>query len=136
MGVPMITLLHDLDKNVNNSKSADVDFTAKSPNNNKQHEMRSIATQKLASRVGASLLKAVGLDDLIFPNMEQYEDAIVRCAVDREWYCDLCQRLTSVKESSPLFDTELWVKHLEAALYKMIELGLDGDCVHDIVVAR
>ena len=48
--------------------------------------MRSIATEKLASRVGASLLEAVDLGELVYPGMAQYEDAMVRCVreyVDR-----------------------------------------------------
>eukprot|EP00571_Detonula_confervacea_P010490 CAMPEP_0172304254 /NCGR_PEP_ID=MMETSP1058-20130122/5679_1 /TAXON_ID=83371 /ORGANISM="Detonula confervacea, Strain CCMP 353" /LENGTH=187 /DNA_ID=CAMNT_0013015399 /DNA_START=523 /DNA_END=1086 /DNA_ORIENTATION=+ len=55
------------------------------------------------ARVGASLLVVVGLDDLILhPDMAQYEDAMVSCALDNEWFnITICQRLISLKDASP-----------------------------------
>ena len=67
------------------------------------------------------------LGELVYPGMAQYEDAVVRCALDGDWFSSLCQRLRSSKESSPLFDTERWVRNLEAALYTMAALeGMTG----------
>jgi hypothetical protein len=103
-------------------RNSDIDSTSPS---DLQRDLRSIATNKLASRVGASLLKAVGLDDLVFSDMIQYEDAMVRCALDKEWFNAVRRRLLSSKDSSPLFDTERWVQNLEAALNKLLELNLD-----------
>ena len=117
----MITLLCNLEQSHGNNESADADPSG--PGN----EVRSIATEKLASRVGASLLEAVDLGELVYPGMAQYEDAMVRCALDGDWFSSLCQRLRSSKESSPLFDTERWVRNLEAALYTMAALeGMTG----------
>ena len=124
----MITLLCNLEQSHGNNESADADPSG--PGN----EVRSIATEKLASRVGASLLEAVDLGELVYPGMAQYEDAMVRCALDGDWFSSLCQRLRSSKESSPLFDTERWVRNLEAALYKMAALGDDGCSFPDISV--
>ena len=76
-------------------------------------------------RVGASLLRAVGLDDLVYENMTQYESAMARCALDRELLSMVRQRLLSSKDSSPLFDTGRWVGNLEAAFSKMVELDAD-----------
>ena len=142
MGVPMISLLHNFDNNydgnvdVGDSKldldSADIDSDV---NREFEYEFRSIATDKLASRVGASLLKAVGLDDLVCPSMYEYEDVMVRCALDNEWFNDIRQRLLNTKDSSPLFDTERWVRNLEAAFCKMVELDSDSDDLPDILVS-
>jgi len=139
MGVPMISLLRKLEQNDHvaadsklNLESADVNSDFNDLNFGR--EMRSIATDKLASRVGASLLEAVGLDDLIYPDMAQYEDAMVRCALDKEWFNTVCQRLISLKDASPLFDTERWVHNLEAAFRKMVDLDLDGGNHPDIFV--
>jgi len=86
------------------------------------------------ARVGASLLVVVGLDDLILhPDMAQYEDAMVRCALDKEWFNTVCQRLISLKDASPLFDTERWVHNLEAEFRKMTDPDLDGGNRPDIV---
>lgn len=82
---------------------------------------RSIVTEKLASRVGASLLGAVGLRDLVYPDMSQYEDAMVRCVLDSNWYNSVLERLRSLKELSPLFDTSRWVQNLEASYQLMVD---------------
>ena len=140
MGVPMISLLRKLEQHGDDAadsrldlESADIDDS--DVNLDSGHEIRSIATEKLASRVGASLLEAIGLDDLIYPDMAKYEDAMVRCALDKEWFEKIRQRLVSFKDSSPLFDTDRWVQNLEAAFRKMVELDLDGGNLPDIVVS-
>mmetsp|Transcript_19591 Transcript_19591/g.46993 ORF Transcript_19591/g.46993 Transcript_19591/m.46993 type:complete len:142 (+) Transcript_19591:2152-2577(+) len=98
-------------------------------------ETRSIATNKLASRVGASLLRAVGLDDLVYADMTRYEDAMVRCALDEEWFGAIVERLVSNRDTSPLFDTKRWVSNLEAAFGKMVELDSTGSNYYpDILV--
>ena len=99
-----------------------------------RQDIRSIATNKLASRVGASLLYAVGLDELVQSDMVQYEDIMVRCALDNEWFDTLRQRLLSVKDSCPLFDEIRWIQNLEAAFASMVEQNFDGDNRPDIVV--
>ena len=50
---------------------------------------------------------------------------MVRCALDGDWLSSLSQRLRSSNESSPLFDTEQWVRNLEAVL-AMAALGVAG----------
>jgi hypothetical protein len=96
--------------------------------------LRSIATKKLASRVGASLLMAVGLDELIFQDMDQYENAMVRCALDQKWFDTVRKHLLSAKDSSPLFDTDRWTLNLEAAFASMVEPNLDATTLPDIVI--
>lgn len=94
-GVPMISLLRDSSESIGK---------------------RRIATEKLASRVGASLLKAVGLDELIVPTMMEYEAMMKRCALDDVWFSQMKERLHRDRAQSPLFDTQRWVTNLEAAL--------------------
>jgi protein O-GlcNAc transferase len=140
MGVPMISLLRksgdSCDVDVHSgivSEFADVDSDAGTGPG--RRETRSISTEKLASRVGASLLRAVGLDDLVCEDMAQYEGAMARCALDEEWFSTVRRRLLSSKDSSPLFDTGRWVGNLEAAFSKMVELDADCGGYPDIVVA-
>ena len=120
MGVPMISLLRG-DDTSRLEAAADVDTS-----NVNNIEMRSITTDKLASRVGASLLNAIGLDDLIYPTMTEYEEGMVRCALDEEWFSALCRQLEASKDSSPLFDTKRWVENLESAFELMVEQDI-GD---------
>lgn len=95
VGVPMVSLLRESSTSVSNGD---------------------IATEKLASRVGASLLKSAGLGELIAPTMMEYEAIMKRCAIDGEWFSQIKERLLKDREHSPLFDTERWVMNLEAAL--------------------
>jgi len=135
MGVPMISLLRDDKDSSGLESAADVDLS----NINNNIEMRSITTDKLASRVGASLLNAIGLNDLIYPTMTEYEEGMIRCALDEEWFSAVCQQLEASKDSSPLFDTKRWVENLEAAFESILIVQEQdvGSSIHrypDIVV--
>ena len=88
-------------------------------------------TEKLASRVGASLLKSAGLDDLIVSSMSEYEATMVKCVSAREWFAKLRQRLEESRHRSPLFDTERWVRNLEAGLMGVIQVENEGK---DVVI--
>lgn len=112
MGLPMISLLRD---NGDNSSTMASDNQA----NNSMSVRSTNDTDKLASRVGASLLRAAVLDDLVYPNMREYEDAMVKCAIDTEWFTSLRERLRLSISESPLFDTERWVRNLEASFMQM-----------------
>ena len=120
MGVPMISLLRRDDSSGLESAAADGDTS-----NTNNIETRSITTDKLASRVGASLLNAIGLDVLIYPTMTEYEEGMIRCALDEEWFGTICQHLKVSKDSSPLFDTKRWVENLEAAFESMAVIRQD-----------
>ena len=140
MGMPMVLLLHkygdSCDADVHSGIVSDfVDVDSDAGTGPRQQDMRSISMEKLASRVGALLLRAVGLDDLVYEDMAQYEGAMARCALDKEWFSTVRQLLLSSKDLSPLFDTGRWVGNLEAAFSKMVELDADCGGYPDIVVA-
>ena len=124
MGVLMISLLrHENTGDIISSTPLEMMRADVDPVRLDRDEKRSIPTDKLASRVGASLLTAIGLNELICPTMTRYEDVMARCALDKEWYIMLCKRLLSSIDTSPLFDTALWVRNLEAGFVKMVELN-------------
>lgn len=68
-----------------------------------------------AGRMGASILRAAGLDELVAVDKDDYLDACVRVARDterrREWRCTLRDRL----RASPLMDLPRHVRALEDA---------------------
>jgi protein O-GlcNAc transferase len=68
-----------------------------------------------AGRVGASLLSAVSLPELIAPDLERYEEMAVELAEDRALRGDLRQRLQEGRATAPLFDTPRFVRNLERA---------------------
>ena len=129
----MISLLRE-DGSFRSESAADVDSS-----NANNIEMRSVTTDKLASRVGASLLNAIGLNDLIYPTMTEYEDGMIRCALDEKWFGTISQQLKASKASAPLFDTKRWVENLESAFEKTMavirqDVEDSSQCYPDIVV--
>jgi predicted O-linked N-acetylglucosamine transferase (SPINDLY family) len=66
-------------------------------------------------RVAASLLRAIQLPELIAQTPSQYEDLAVAMANDTGRLRDIRQRLADNRTRAPLFDTQLFTTHLEAA---------------------
>ncbi|MGA9917329.1 MAG: tetratricopeptide repeat protein [Paraburkholderia sp.] len=74
-----------------------------------------------AGRVAASLLTAVGLPELITSTSAQYEDLAVALASNSQHLAAITQKLAGNRLTTPLFDTRLYTKHLEAAYTKIFE---------------
>ena len=68
-----------------------------------------------AARVGGSLLKAVGLPELITETEEDYERLALALALDPGRLEELKQRLARNRTTAPLFDTALFTRHIEDA---------------------
>ena len=82
--------------------------------------------QSFAARVAASLLNAVGLPELITTSAEEYEQCAVNLATHPDQMRALKQKLADTRLSSNLFNTPLYVRHLEAAYLSMYERYQDG----------
>ena len=80
--------------------------------------------EKLPSRVGASLLRAVGLSELVAASLVEYEKLMVRSVLDQGWWQNLCDKL--VARDAPLFDTAAWVTHLDRALIHLVTQNATG----------
>lgn len=74
-----------------------------------------------AGRVGASLLTAAGLPELIAPDLAGYEALAARLARDGGELAGLRDRLARDRATAPLFDGAVFAGHLEAAYRKMRE---------------
>ncbi|HTX05352.1 MAG TPA: tetratricopeptide repeat protein [Steroidobacteraceae bacterium] len=77
--------------------------------------------ETFASRIGASLLAAVGLPELIASSQEHYERLAVELASDPTLLTRIRAKLTGELPRSRLFDTEASARHLEAAFTRMYE---------------
>jgi predicted O-linked N-acetylglucosamine transferase (SPINDLY family) len=89
--------------------------------------------ETFAGRVAASLLKAVGLPELIAPNWQHYKELAVSLAGDTARLQVLRQHLGENRTSAPLFNTSSYTRHLEAAYVAVIErhhAGLPPDHIH------
>jgi predicted O-linked N-acetylglucosamine transferase (SPINDLY family) len=75
--------------------------------------------ESFAARVGASLLSAVGLPELITTTEAQYEALAIELARDPARLAVLRARLAGNRLSAPLFDTPRFTRHLESAYLQM-----------------
>jgi len=89
-----------------------------------------------SSRVGASLLHAVGLPELVAASSEEYESLALALASDAERLGATRQKLARNILTQPLFDTALFARHIEAAYTAMHERALQGLPPEDFEVAR
>jgi len=78
-----------------------------------------LAGQTHASRVGVSLLTAVGLQDLIAQDEPDYINIAVALAADANRLAELHSTLPSRMQSSPLCDASAFTRHLESAFRQM-----------------
>lgn len=92
--------------------------------------------ETFASRVGASLLRAVGLPELITTSQEEFEEQAVELANDTERRTALRHRLQQDRLSAPLFDSRAFTRHLEAAYTAIVERQEAGLPPEHIIVPR
>ena len=74
-------------------------------------------------RVAASLLRTIGLPELVTASLTEYEMLALALARDPKKLEDLHVRLAANRLSSPLFDVERFARVIEAAYWRMIEIS-------------
>lgn len=79
-----------------------------------------------ASRVGASLLHAAGLPELVASSPEEYEALALRLAQQPETLAELRGRLRAQRQVCALFDSERYARNLEALYERMFERWRSG----------
>jgi protein O-GlcNAc transferase len=72
-------------------------------------------------RMAASVLKAVGLPELITTSLEDYEAMALKLAQDSSLLASLKDKLARNRKLYPLFNTERSTRHIEAAFTTMWE---------------
>jgi protein O-GlcNAc transferase len=77
------------------------------------------AGRGFAARVAGSLLRAVGLGELVASTLEEYEGLALALAREPQRLGVLRGRLLAQRESAALFDTPRFCRHLEAAYRRM-----------------
>jgi protein O-GlcNAc transferase len=92
-----------------------------------------LAGRTFASRVAASLLNTIGLPELVTRSVESYEALALSLATSPAKLAALRRRLHRNRTETPLFDTPLFAKRIEAAFEAMWDrhrLGLPPDHIH------
>ncbi len=85
------------------------------------------AGETFAARVAASLLKAVGLPELITTSLEDYEALALKLAREPPLLGSIKAKLATNRDRHALFDTARFTRHLEAAYTTMWEQYRSGE---------
>jgi protein O-GlcNAc transferase len=80
-----------------------------------------------AGRVAASLLKAIGLPELVTHNLGDYEALALRLATDAAMLQRVRETLAGNRLSHPLFDTDRFRRGIEAAYTRMWQTWQRGE---------
>jgi predicted O-linked N-acetylglucosamine transferase (SPINDLY family) len=80
-----------------------------------------------AGRVAGSLLKAVGLPELITNSLQDYEALALKLAREPAGLASIKAKLAANRATMPLFDTARFVRHIEAAYGAMWERHQRGE---------
>jgi protein O-GlcNAc transferase len=88
-----------------------------------------------AGRVAASLLKAVGLPELVTHSLADYEAQALRLATDAAMLQRVRETLAANRLSHPLFDTDRFRRNVEAAYQRMWETWQRGEAPQAFRVA-
>jgi predicted O-linked N-acetylglucosamine transferase (SPINDLY family) len=89
--------------------------------------------EAFASRMAGSLLRAVGMPELITESLPDYEALAGKLARDPALMASIKAKLAHNRLSCPLFNTELFTRHIEAAyttMYQRYRSGLAADHVY------
>jgi predicted O-linked N-acetylglucosamine transferase (SPINDLY family) len=92
--------------------------------------------ETFAGKVAASLLNAIRVPELITTTLEAYEQMAIDLATNAEKLATIKHKLAKNRLSTPLFDTELFTKHIETAYTMMYERYMAGLAPDLITVAN
>jgi predicted O-linked N-acetylglucosamine transferase (SPINDLY family) len=81
----------------------------------------------LAARMAGSLLHAIGLPDLVTETLAEYEALALRLATEPALLAGLRARLLQQRHTAPLFNTDRFRRHFEAALDTMWQRHQRGE---------
>jgi len=85
------------------------------------------AREAFASRVAASQLHALDLPELVTSSLEEYATRALELAHSPARLAELRERLADRKRTRPVFETDLYRRHLEAAYFAMAERRRRGE---------
>ncbi|QWD98261.1 tetratricopeptide repeat protein [Polynucleobacter sp. MG-5-Ahmo-C2] len=85
-------------------------------------------------RVAGSLLRSVGIPELVTQNMGEYERLAIELATHTEKLRDIRIRLIKNRFTTPLFDTQLYAKNIESAYLEMYKRYLNAEPVDHLFV--
>jgi predicted O-linked N-acetylglucosamine transferase (SPINDLY family) len=92
------------------------------------------AGETFAGRVAGSLLRAVGLPELVTASLADYESTALALAREPQKLAALKEKLARNLPTAPLFDTARYTRDLEAAYARMWDLWRAGEAPQAIAL--
>jgi len=89
--------------------------------------MVTLRGERMAQRVAASMLQAIGMNELITESADEYEELAVSLAQDMNRLWDLRNQLQERRDTMPLFDTQRWVRNFEQGLSQVWDVHERGE---------
>jgi len=89
-----------------------------------------------AARVAGSLLNAVGLPELVTETERDYEALILELATNPMKLAKIKEKLANNRLTQPLFNTELYTKHLENGYQQAYQNYFQGKLPQTIIVPK
>jgi protein O-GlcNAc transferase len=83
--------------------------------------------ETFAGRVAASLLKAIGLPDLITTSLADYQTLALKLACEPSLLASIKAKLARNRDTQPLFDTARFTRHIESAYTTMWQRYQNGE---------
>jgi predicted O-linked N-acetylglucosamine transferase (SPINDLY family) len=88
------------------------------------------------ARMAASMLRAIGVPELITTSCSDYEATALKIATEPELCASLKAKLRRARDTSILFDTARFTRQIEAAYSKMSQLQRQGEPPRNFVADR
>jgi predicted O-linked N-acetylglucosamine transferase (SPINDLY family) len=79
-----------------------------------------------SARVAGSMLRTIGLPELIATDLDEYRDIAIRLATNHDELARIRERLETNRLTTPLYDTARLTRHMEAAYEIMYQRWIDG----------
>ena len=95
--------------------------------------MITLKGQSYQARMGASIVNALNLPELITRSLEEYEALAIELATNPDKLKAIKDKLASNLSTAPLYDTKLFTKNIESAYTQMYERyheGLEPDHIY------
>ncbi len=83
--------------------------------------------ETFVARGAGSILRALEMPELIVDNLQEYEELAVELAADPVRFRTIREKIELKKKTAPLFDTERYARHLDAAYLEMWRLHQAGE---------
>jgi predicted O-linked N-acetylglucosamine transferase (SPINDLY family) len=94
------------------------------------------AGETFVSRVAGSLLRTLGLPELVAGSLDEYQAMALRLARDANLLAGLRARLEANRKTSPLFDAGRFARSIEEAYRTMWEIHASGQPPHAFRVSE